>query len=153
LNNGRYRDGYSVLEHATILPFEGQSDVHDLFVQCQAALALELMRQGQYGQAAERLEGAKTYPERLGTGKPADPDFRVQDYLLMLCYKQLGAGPKAAAMKTAIDEYGARNSKEGLDKLQDKLDQWYESEFSKQDELASLKKLAAVIGGAGQGRE
>lgn len=153
LNSGRYLDGYSVLEHATILPFEGQSDVHDLFVQCQVALALELMKKGQYGQAAERLEGAKTYPERLGTGKPADPDFRVQDYLLMLCYKQLGAGSKAAAMKTAIDEYTTRNSKEGLGKLQGKLDQWYASEFSNKDELASLKKLAAVIRGTGPGHE
>ncbi len=39
LNSGRYQECYAQLENATILPFEGQRDVHSLFVQCQLALA------------------------------------------------------------------------------------------------------------------
>src|SRR5208283_2886569 len=56
LNNGRYRDCNSVLGNAAILPFEGQRDVHTLFVQCLVSQAMADMKTGQYGQAIERLE-------------------------------------------------------------------------------------------------
>ena len=36
------------------------------------------------------------YPERLGTGAPADPDYRVQDYLLTFCYQEMKQPTQAA---------------------------------------------------------
>ena len=59
LNNGRYQDCYATLGHANILPFEGQSDVYNLFADCQIALALEAMKDGKYSVAEERLEASK----------------------------------------------------------------------------------------------
>ena len=94
LNNGRYQDCNSVLANATILPFEGQSDVHNLFVQCLVSQAMADMKKGQYRQAIERLEASREYPERLGTGEPADPDYRVQDYLVMFCYQKRTCRPR-----------------------------------------------------------
>ena len=46
LTSGRYEDCYSVLKDATILPFEGQRDVHSLYVQCQLAMAMQDMKKG-----------------------------------------------------------------------------------------------------------
>ena len=56
LNNGRYESCNSMLANATILPFEGQSDVHNLFVQCLESQAMADMQRGRYTQAIEQLE-------------------------------------------------------------------------------------------------
>ncbi len=138
LNSGRYQECHATLEHASILPAEGQSDVYNLFASCQMALALEGMKQGRYDVAVERLEGSKVYPERLGTGKPADPDYRVQDYLLAVCYRKTNQPAKAAERQAAINDF---------DRLSPKLEAWYAAEFPKPDSLAALKHLAAVMQG------
>jgi Tfp pilus assembly protein PilF len=160
MNAGRYHECHATLEHAAILPAEGQSDVYGLFATCQIAMALEGMKQGNYTQAAERLEASKVYPEQLGTGKPADPDYRVQDYLLMLCYQKsdnaasatLAANQKKAAeRKAAIDDFATRNSREGWDKLSAKLDAWYTNVFPQSDPMTALKQLIAIVHG-GRGR-
>ncbi len=146
-NSGRFQDCYATLERATILPFEGQRDVHSLFANCQMALALEAMRQGKLNVAEERLKGAKEYPERLGTGAPSDPDYRVQDYLLMLCYKQMGqsATTKAAERRTAIDEYATRHSRPTLNQLSARLDEWQSTGLAQPDHLTALRKLSAIF--------
>ena len=148
LNSGRYQECHATLEHATILPAEGQSDVYNLFASCQMALALEAMKQGRYDLAVERLEGSKVYPERLGTGKPADPDYRVQDYLLAICYQKTNQPVKAGERRAAVNDFASRNSVDGWDRLSPKLDAWYAAEFPKSDSLAALKNLASAIQGA-----
>jgi tetratricopeptide (TPR) repeat protein len=150
LNSGRHQDCYATLEHATILPFEGQHDVHSLFSNCQMALALEAMKQGKLDAAEERLKGAKEYPERLGTGAPSDPDYRVQDYLLMLCYQQMGqkAAAKAAGRRTAINEFATRHSKPNLDQLSARLDDWQAGGIVQPDPLTALRRLSAIFGAA-----
>ena len=96
LTNGRYEDCYSVLKDANILPFEGQRDVHSLYVQCQLAMAMQDMKKGLFSKAVERLESSReNIPERLGTGKPGNPDYRVQDSLTMLCYQKMSQPAKA----------------------------------------------------------
>ena len=107
-----------MLENATILPFEGQRDVHDLFVQCQICLAMEAMKKGRHDEALKRLEGSKEYPVRLGTGKPQDPDYRVQDYLMVFTYDKMGAPAKAEEAQKRIAEYSARNSRGGAETAQ-----------------------------------
>lgn len=148
MNSGRYRECNATLEHAAILPAEGQSDVYNLFANCQIAMALEGMKQGDYGQAEQRLEASKVYPEQLGTGKPADPDYRVQDYLLMLCYQKSSDAAKAAGSKAAIDAYASRSSQEGWDKLSAKLDTWYTTVFRQSDPMTALNQLAAIVHGS-----
>ena len=147
MNSGRYQECYATLEHATILPAEGQSDVYDLFADCQLALALEAMKQNRYDLAEKRMEGSKVYPEHLGTGKPADPDYRVQDYLLSLCYQKTNQGAKADQRKTAINDFASRNSQAGWERLSAKLDAWYASDFQKADPLTAVKELVAAIRG------
>ena len=146
-NSGRYQDCHDTLQHATILPAEGQSDVYRLFAGCQMALALEAMKHNRYDLAEERVEASEVYPEHLGTGKPADPDYRVQDCLLTICYQKTNQGAKADERKAAINEFAARNSADGWDRLSGKLDAWYATEFPNDDPLTALKKLVTAIRG------
>ena len=108
LNNGHYRECYSVLDSADILPFEGQRDVHELFVQCQICLAMKALKQGRREESLKWLEGSKEFPKRLGTGRPQDPDFRVQDCLMMFAYEEMGAPAKAEEARKRIAGYTAR---------------------------------------------
>ena len=150
LNSGRYQDCRATLEKANILPAEGQSDVYRLFSDCQVALAVEAMRQNGYDAAEERLEGSKVYPEHLGTGKPADPDYRVQDCLLALCYRKTNRPAKAGERVADINAFASRNSRDGWDRLSATLDAWYTSDFPKADALTAVRKLAAAIRGSRQ---
>jgi hypothetical protein len=148
MNAGRYHECHATLEHAAILPAEGQSDVYSLFADCEIAMALEGMKQGNYTQAEPLLEASKVYPEQLGTGKPADPDYRVQDYLLMLCYQKSNDAAKAAERKAAINDFATRNAREGWDKLSARLDAWYTNVFPQSDPMPALKQLIAIVHGA-----
>jgi tetratricopeptide (TPR) repeat protein len=150
MNNGRFQDCYATLERASILPFEGQRDVHRLYSGCQVGLALEAIRQGNFTVAEQRLEGSKEYPERLGTGKPSDPDYRLQDYLLMLVYQKSGRPAdqaKAEARKSAFDEFAARRSRQKLNALRPKLDAWAARGVAQPDALTSLRDLTSIIQG------
>jgi tetratricopeptide (TPR) repeat protein len=153
LNNGRYQDCYSVLENATILPFEGQRDVHELFVQCQICLAMEAMKKNRYDDALKRLEGSKDFPIRLGTGKPQNPDYRIQDYLMMLIYDKTGAPAKAEEAQKRIAAYSARTARGGMDTARAQLDQWYQTTFSTRGELQALRELANLIQGSMRRRQ
>ena len=153
LNNGRYQACYGVLENATILPFEGQRDVHELFVQCQICLAMEAMKKGRYDDAIKRLEGSKEFPVRLGTGKPQDPDYRIQDYLMMLTYDKMGAAAKAEEAQKRIAAYSVRNPRVGSDSAKARVDQWYQTAFTNQGELQALKELINALQGNRRRRE
>ena len=150
MNNGRYQQCYDTLGHATILPFEGQSDVYNLFADCQMALALEAMKQGKFAAAEERLQASKEYPEHLGTGKPAESSTRVQDYLLMLCYQKSSDTAKADERKAAIDAWAARNSKENWAKLSSRFDSWYAKGVVQPDPLTALRNLTGIVQGGGK---
>jgi hypothetical protein len=136
-----------VLENATILPFEGQRDVHDLFVQCQICLAMEAMKKGRYDEALRRLEGSKEFPVRLGTGKPQDPDYRVQDWLMMIAWDKNGAPAKAEEAQKRIAEFAARHSGPGTESVRSRVEQWYRTTFPGQSELQALRELVGIVQG------
>jgi tetratricopeptide (TPR) repeat protein len=148
LNNGRYQECNSVLGKATILPFEGQSDVHNLFVQCLESSAMADMKQGQYGQAIGELELSREYPERLGTGAPADPDYRVQDYLLMFCDRESNLPAKAAEAEARIDSYSSRGSRGNVEAQKKQVDEWYRTTFRTQTEVQALQELSRLVRGS-----
>jgi tetratricopeptide (TPR) repeat protein len=140
LNSGRYQDCYAQLESSTILPFEGQRDVHLLFVQCQLALAIEELKKGRYAKAMERVQGSREYPERLGTGKPHNPDYRVQDALEMLCHG--GAGDTANA-----DQAWARvEAYRGSSATRASVEQWRRETLPAQPASGALRQLSEILG-------
>ena len=114
------------------------------------------MHQGNYAQAVPLLEASKIYPEQLGTGQPADPDYRVQDYLLLLCFDKSGSAAnakQAAERKAAIDAYAARSSQQNYAQLSPKLDAWHAGGFQQADPSTALKQLIAIIHGGKGGAE
>ncbi len=145
LNNGRYQDCSCVLANATILPFEGQSDIHNLFVQCLVSQAMADMKAGRYSQAVAQLERSREYPERLGTGAPPDPDYRIQDYLQMFCYRESHQDAQAAAALERIRTRRPAN----LEAQQKQVEEWYRSSFRSKPELGALQDLTRMLRGPG----
>jgi tetratricopeptide (TPR) repeat protein len=105
IRNDRNTEAAEVLGNLEILPSEGASDVHRLFVRCHVNLGLENIQEGNYEQALQHLEMAKTYPENLGSGQPYESDQRMQDYLIAYCFGKMGNREKAEKIKKAIYDY------------------------------------------------
>jgi tetratricopeptide (TPR) repeat protein len=105
IGNERNAEAALILDDLEILPYEGASDVHRLFVRCHVNLGLENIQERNFEQAIQHLEKAKTYPENLGSGQPYESDQRIQDYLIAYCYDKSGDREKAEDMKKAIYDY------------------------------------------------
>jgi len=102
LGNGRPRDAAALLDRIEALPSEGASALHSLFVRSHILIALDEIRKRDYRAALKSLDLAKTYPERLGSGQPFDPDWRLQDYLRAVCFERLNDKDQAAAIRKTI---------------------------------------------------
>ncbi len=98
-----------LLDRIEALPSEGASALQALFAKCHILLALEEIRKRDYNSAIESLDLAKSYPERLGSGQPFEPDWRLQDYFRAVCFERLGQREKAAAIKRTIRDFTLRH--------------------------------------------
>ncbi len=105
VKNKLYEEALDMLENTVALPSEGATEIHSMFVECQIELALKNIKEGNFLSAIKYLEGSKRYPENLGTGRPYNPDFRMQDYLMALCYDELEEKNKAEEIRKAIYDY------------------------------------------------
>ena len=107
--NELYEEAAEILDGLVILPYEGAGDVYRLFVLTQVHLGLDNIQQRHYEQAIEHLEKAKTYPENLGTGKPYQPDQRMQDFLIAYCYEKRGEKSRAEEMRRLVYDHTLEN--------------------------------------------
>jgi len=114
MGNERYAEAAEILSGLEILPYEGASDIHNLFVLCHVNLSLENIGKRDYEQAIKDLELAKTYPENLGTGRPYNPDQRMQDYLLAVCYERMREKDRAEEIRKAIYDFTQEHLTENL---------------------------------------
>jgi tetratricopeptide (TPR) repeat protein len=146
-SSGRYQECNSILANATILPYEGQRDVRDLFMQCQVGQALRDMKHHQYNQAIAHLETSREYPERLGTGKPDSPNYQIQDYLEMFCYRELGETGKASEAQARTDAAVSRNAVENPHRQKEQVENWYRVTFPAESDPKSLDALTSILAG------
>ena len=102
---GRPDEAAAPLDAVAALPYEGASDIHGLYVRAHVAIGLAAMKQAAWPAAVEALEKSKLFPEKLGTGAPFHPDFRMQDYLIALAFEKMGEKDKAAALFQTIRDY------------------------------------------------
>lgn len=109
IGNERNVEAADILDDLEILPSEGATGVHRLFVRCHVNLGLQNIQEKNYEQAILHLEKAKTYPENLGSGQPYESDQRMQDYLLAYAYDKMGDREKAEEIKKAIYDYTLEN--------------------------------------------
>jgi tetratricopeptide (TPR) repeat protein len=145
LNSGKYQDCYAVLAKTSILPFEGQSDVHELWVESLVTQALADMKKGTYQEAIERLEASREYPERLGTGKPSDPDYRIQDYLESFCYEKMNMTARAEEARARIKAWNTRHGEGNAEIERQQVLEWYRTTFQSAVELNALQELTRIL--------
>ncbi|MBM3311667.1 MAG: tetratricopeptide repeat protein, partial [Candidatus Aminicenantes bacterium] len=108
LNVGRFAEAAALLDGLRALPFEGASEIHSLFVRAHIELGAAAMKGRDWAGAVRGLERSKEYPEALGSGRPFDPDVRLQDYLLGLAYERLGERAKSAAAFQAVVDFSLK---------------------------------------------
>ena len=105
---GRPREVIALLEHATVLPFEGATDARALYRRANLFAALGLLAEGALPGAEERIAAARSWPEHLGAGRPYDPDERLEDYIGARCRLAGGDAAGARACYQRIAEWTAR---------------------------------------------
>jgi tetratricopeptide (TPR) repeat protein len=94
-----------VLEKVLILPQEGAQEGHEIYELANITLALQMLEQGKYKQAFPYLKRSMEWPERLGTGKPYDPDNRLQDFIAAYCEGKLGRSQAQQDYYQQITDY------------------------------------------------
>jgi tetratricopeptide (TPR) repeat protein len=105
MDTGDAAGAAAILDTIEALPFEGASDIHELYVRAHVRLGLENLRSKKWTAAVECFERSKLYPEKLGTGAPFEPDTRVQDYLEMISFGRMNNSAKAEDARKSIIAY------------------------------------------------
>ena len=114
MGNEQYTEAAEILDSLEVLPYEGASNVHSIFVLCHVNIGLEDIMNRDYEKAIQHLEKAKTYPENLGTGQPYESDQRMQDYFLAVCYERLRERDRAEEIRKSIHEFTQKHLSEDL---------------------------------------
>ncbi|WP_170110489.1 DUF5107 domain-containing protein [Flavilitoribacter nigricans] len=105
LENQQYEPALTILQTLEVLPFEGASASRRLYEWAHLGRALEQLAAKQYPSAIRTLESYKKWPERLGVGKPYNPDERLADHLLAYAYDQTGKPAAAREARNRLLEY------------------------------------------------
>jgi hypothetical protein len=103
------------------------------------------MKKARYDRALDRLERSREYPESLGTGKPSNPDYRLQDFLALLCYQSAGMETNAAEVRERIKKYSGPAG--GPEAVRAAIEQWYRKVWPSQTELKALQELSSLVRG------
>ena len=90
LQNQQYSAASTLLLNVRVIPFEGATEGRELYRQALLLQATEQLKNKKYKTALELANKAKAFPENLGSGKPyeADIDYRAEDYITAICYRQ-----------------------------------------------------------------
>jgi hypothetical protein len=107
--------------------------------------ALAEMKKGMYQEAIGRLEASREYPERLGTGKPADPDYRIQDYLERFCYEKMNMAGKADEARERVKAWHSRRGEGNAEIESQRVSEWYGTALGSGNELKALQSLARLL--------
>jgi tetratricopeptide (TPR) repeat protein len=113
LFNGQARACVEILDTLTVLPFEGASYSRDLYRKACIVSASEMMRSGKFQDAVAYLGKAKTWPERLGVGKPYEVDTRFEDFLEAQCRERLGDRTGAKRLKDYVLTFTQKHARDG----------------------------------------
>jgi tetratricopeptide (TPR) repeat protein len=79
-----------VLASVNVLPQEHANAGHGIFEKANLTIALDLMEMKKFKKAITYVDNSRQWPENLGSGKPYEPDTRLQDYIAAYCEMQLG---------------------------------------------------------------
>jgi tetratricopeptide (TPR) repeat protein len=105
LFNKNYSASHAILDTLALLPFEGARYGHDAYRQACVLLAVETLLNKDVASARSLLNQARSWPERLGAGKPYDVDTRLEDYVEASAFMQLGDQKGSERMLSSVNEY------------------------------------------------
>lgn len=111
LNTNNPGDCIDVLNKTLILPQEGAAEGHEIYERANIELALNNIEAKKYKAAIKYLNQAKEFPENLGSGKPYDTDYRIEEYLLAFCEQKLGKKQKSLQSYQQIMDYSSDTEK------------------------------------------
>lgn len=106
--NKQYAPALDLLGKTNFLPFEGSTEVRNLYREANLMLAVERLRAGSPAHALDAIATARKWPENLGAGQPyaEDLDERLEDWLEADARELLKQGTEA---KAALERILARN--------------------------------------------
>jgi tetratricopeptide (TPR) repeat protein len=116
---GRPLEATEILANTHVLPSENARESHRLYEQAHTMAALDAMDSGDHEDAHRFLQAALEWPERLGQGRPYEPEERIVLYLLGQVESTLGNRDRArAAFESVVAATDRRDLKsERLDLL------------------------------------
>lgn len=156
MSHKHWAEAAAILENTVALPSEGATGVHSLYVECHVQLGMQAIRVQDYKNAILHLEKSQDYPEELGTGKPYDPDVRMQEYLMSLCYDRLEEPQKSQALLKSIYTYTSQIEDQGIHAYFGGLVLQQYGDHAKANQLLSKHKpseeVAAILGFLKKGR-
>jgi tetratricopeptide (TPR) repeat protein len=105
LRVNRFEDCLSVLQKATILPYEGAGEGHEVYRQANILFSAKNLASGEYGKAVVLAERAKEWPENLGVGRPFERDERLENFVLARAFEKMGESEESCQLYQNIVEY------------------------------------------------
>lgn len=99
-----------ILDTLTILPFEGARYGRDTHRFASVMCALDAIGKKDWRTARTHLRTARAWPERLGSGKPYDPDERLEDLIEAQVDRESGEHTNAGTLMRRIFEFTRRNA-------------------------------------------
>ncbi len=98
----RPMEALAVLSVTRVLPSEHSRETHQMYVQAHVLAALVNYNAGRWAQAVTHLTAGLEWPERLGQGKPYDPEERLIRFLLGRVAQRQGRPAQAQAHFEAV---------------------------------------------------
>ena len=99
----RYAASIDILDAVQVLPSEHAGMSHRLFAEAHTMAALDAL-DADPAEAARHVEVAMAWPERLGQGRPYEPEERLQRFLLGIASRAAGDEGAALAAFEAVVE-------------------------------------------------
>ncbi len=107
LFNEKYHESHALLDTLAILPFEGARYGRDAYREASLKSALDTLRRDHQAAALALVAQARTWPERLGAGKPYAADSRLEDFLESRIRLQQGDRQSSARLLASVNAYTA----------------------------------------------
>jgi hypothetical protein len=81
----------------------------------------------------------------LGTGRPYNPDYRIQDTLQRICYEKMKNTKLAEEARKRVQAYQGRGQQESPESLEAKVEQWSKTTLMTLDERKALDELTSFF--------